>query len=91
MGRKQCESYQQHESFTPIDLHIMRSIHKLAYFDVDKYSEVKHLLDPLKQAFEQDQLNQVSKEIRNMKNIQIYKGSSFTTIDYQLLDILEYM
>lgn len=36
-------------------------------------------------------LNQVLRDIQSMKNIRAYKGYSFTTIDYQLLDILEYM
>lgn len=91
MGKKQCESYKKTNSFTTTDLSIMRAIHKLPHFNVDKHTEVKHLIDPLKKAFEAGQIDQVVMAIRSMKNIQIYKGCSFTTIDYQLLDIIEYM
>ncbi|KAI8070235.1 hypothetical protein BDF21DRAFT_104957 [Thamnidium elegans] len=91
MGKKQCESYRVHDSFTLTDLNIMRSIHRIPHFDVDKHNEVKHLIDPLKKAFEIGKLNQIEKTIRAMKNIRVYQGNSFTTIDYQLLDILEYI
>lgn len=91
MGKKQCESYQKYKSFTATDLSIMRVIHKLPHFNVDKHAEVKHLIDPLKKAFEIGKIDQVAIAIHSMKNIQIYKGCSFTTMNYQLLDILEYM
>lgn len=91
MGKKQCESYVAHDSFTPTDLNIMRSIHRIPHFDVDKHKEVNHLIDPLKKAFEIGKLDQIKKTIRGMKNVRVYNGNSFTTIDYRLLDILEYM
>jgi hypothetical protein len=90
-GRKQCESYQKHNSFTTTDINIMRSLHKLPHFAHDRHSEVKHLIEPLKKAFQTGKLKEVASAIKYMKNIQVYKGCSFTTIDYQLLDILEYM
>lgn len=91
MGIKQCESYAKHKSFTTTDLNIMRLLHKLAHFGHDRHSEVRHLIEPLKKAFQKGKLVEVDKTIKYMKNIQLYKGCSFTTIDYQLLDILEYM
>jgi hypothetical protein len=48
MGKKQCESYQKYGSFNETDLMIMRSLCKVPYFDVDKYSEVNHLMISLK-------------------------------------------
>lgn len=91
MGKKQCESYKKYQVFTSTDLHILRSIHKLPHFNADKHSEVNHLIEPLKRAFEIGNMDQVATAIQSMKNIQIYKGNPFTTIDFQLLDIIEYM
>lgn len=48
IGKKQCESYQNFGSFNGTDLKIMRSICKVSHFDVDKYSEINHLIEPLK-------------------------------------------
>lgn len=91
MGKKQAESYQKHKSFSLTDLKIIRSLHRVAYFNVDKHNEVNHLIDPLKKAFEIGKLKEVEKTIQSMKKVRVYQGNPFTTIDYQLLDILEYM
>lgn len=91
MGRKQCESYLDHDSFTSTDLTIMRSIHRIPYFDFDKHNEVNHLINPLKKAFKIGELNLVKKTIRDMKNAHFYKGTLFTSVEFRLLDILEYM
>ncbi|KAG2193667.1 hypothetical protein INT47_002309, partial [Mucor saturninus] len=91
MGKKQCESYKKYNAFTSTDLSILRSIHKLPHFNADKHNEVNHLIEPLKRAFQVGSMDQVATTIENMKNIQIYKGNPFTTIDYQLLDIIEYI
>lgn len=69
----------------------MRSIHRIPYFDFDKHNEVNHLINPLKKAFKIGELNLVKKTIRDMKNAHFYKGTLFTSVEFRLLDILEYM
>ncbi|KAL7325169.1 hypothetical protein PS15p_207685 [Mucor circinelloides] len=91
LGKKQCESYQNHGSFNGTDLKIMRSICKVAYFDVDKYYEVNHLIEPLRSAFKYGSLQKVLMSIESMKQHNDHQGLFFSTIDYKLLDILEYL
>lgn len=109
LGKKQCESYQNHGSFNSTDLKIMRSICKVAHFDVDKYYEVNHLIGPLKlvriqgfvqcgislthgsQAFKAGSLQKVLASIESMKQHNDHQGLLLSTIDYKLLDILEYL
>ncbi|GAA5802253.1 hypothetical protein HPULCUR_007716 [Helicostylum pulchrum] len=69
----------------------MRSIHRIPYFDFDKHNEVNHLINPLKKAFKIGELNLVKKTIRDMKNAHFYKGTLFTSVEFRLLDILEYI
>ncbi|CAO3611269.1 unnamed protein product [Mucor fragilis] len=80
LGKKQCESYQNHGSFNSTDLKIMRSICKVAHFDVDKYYE----------AFKAGSLQKVLASIESMKQHNDHQGLLLSTIDYKLLDILEY-
>ena len=52
MGKKQCESYLKFKAFTSTEFDIMRSIHKLPHFNVNKRLEVKRLTDPLQNVIE---------------------------------------
>ncbi|KAF1806421.1 hypothetical protein FB192DRAFT_1453505 [Mucor lusitanicus] len=90
LGKKQCESYQNYGSFNGTDLKIMRSICKVAHFDVDKYYEINHLIQPLKLAFKAGSLQKVLATIESMKQHNDHQGLLLSTIDYKLLDILEY-
>ncbi|KAL9560296.1 hypothetical protein MBANPS3_000023 [Mucor bainieri] len=91
LGKKQCESYQNHGSFNGTDLKIMRSMCKVAHFDVDKYCEINHLIEPLKSAFKTGSLQKVLATLESMKQHNDQQGLLLSTIDYKLLDILEYL
>ncbi|KAK4509888.1 uncharacterized protein ATC70_007192 [Mucor velutinosus] len=91
LGKKQCESYQHHGSFNGTDLKIMRSICKITHFDVDKYCEINHLIEPLKLAFTAGSLPKVLATIESMKQHNDEQGQLLSTIGYKLLDILEYL
>ncbi|GAN07074.1 hypothetical protein MAM1_0147d06564 [Mucor ambiguus] len=91
LGKKQCESYQNYGSFSSTDLKIMKSICKVAHFDVDKYCEINHLLEPLKSAFKAGSLQKVLATIESTKQHNDHQGLLISTIDYKLLDILEYL